>query len=157
MNERQVAAALILLARSVVAARPAKPKQPASPDIDPYTFLGRWFMSKKRALKLTSIAYFAKKYPYSGEAFRLDTEPPLIKPLGSWCRTTTGLFRWKQTMHPLGLKPKGYHNYKGTISVGIDLAAMAVGEGLADDFADTIVAVEEVSPLQPVQNVKEVW
>ena len=131
---------------------PGRPKKDDQYEMNPNAFLGRWLMSRKGTISDKAMSYWAEKYPFSGWAFRVAPDP-YDKPRGSWCRTPQGLIRWKMTMNPLGLTPTGFHNYRGHISKGIDLAAMAKGEGLGDDFRDTIVAVEEVTPLTRVSPI----
>lgn len=124
--------------------------------LDPGAFLGRWLHSRKSAISKTSIAYWAKKYPYTGRAFRADNAKPTDKPLGSWCKTPGGLSAWKQHVYPpLGFAD-GVFNYIGHIEQGIDLAAMAKGEGLTDQFKDTIIAVEEVTPTVTVTDIRRI-
>lgn len=133
------------------------PRYNSDPCLDASTFIGRWFLSKKKNISPASISYWAKKYPYTGKAFRFGMKDEKGEILGSWSRSIVGLQAWK--MHkfpPLGYGPKTMSNYIGHIDKGIDLVAMIIGEGLADQYRDTIIAVDEVSPIIPMTNVEKI-
>jgi len=133
-----------------------KLKEIVQDDFDALTFFGRWFMSKKDMIPKHWFEYLAKKYPYHGRAFRLDTTA-YNKPYASWCKTPNGLIQWKMTMDPLGRTPTGWHNYVGDIVKGCDLAAFAKDHKhlMGAETAKLIIDVEEVFPIVPVKNIIE--
>ena len=130
----------------------------------PDAFLGRWLMSNKKSISDAAVKYWAGKYPYSGKAFRVDAKPPEGPhgaALTSWSRTIEGMQAWLRSMpgNKFGVKPGGMSYYSGKIKHGIDLAKMAKEEGMEEDYRDTIIAVEEVTPIDPIpfDDMKEVW
>ena len=119
---------------------------------DADTFIGRWFMSKKDAIPMDACEFWAKKYPYSGQAFRLDEGSCLSIPKSSWCRSIDGIREWLMHVNPpLGQKPNGFFIYKTDIQRGIDLEAMVKAECLKGSVAaEFISSVQEVTPLEIV-------
>jgi len=141
--------------KDIVNSYKAEPTSEPDPCMSPGTFIGRWFHSKKKTISQASIVHWATKYPYTGRAFRFGKNEK-GEMLGSWSRSIAGLQAWK--MHkfpPAGYGPKTMNNYVGYIDAGIDLVAMIRGEGLTG-YEDTIIAVDEVTPIQPVQNVVKI-
>lgn len=133
-----------------------KLKEIIDSEFDAQTFFARWFMSKKDMIPKTWYEYVAKKYPYKGQAFRLD-KTPFDKPYASWCKTTNGLIQWKLTMNPLGQTPTGWYNYSGTIDRGCDLVEFAKDniELIGMETAKLIIDVEEVFPITRVKDIIE--
>ena len=123
-------------------------------NFDIHDFLGRWFMSKKKTIPKEWFEYLAEKYPYKGTAFRLDIKP-YDAPYTSWCKTLDGLIEWKATMNPLGRTPEGWHNYRGMIVKGIDLVEV-IKDNKVEKIYEPMVRVEEVCPIVPVKNVKDI-
>lgn len=124
-------------------------------NFDPELFIGRWFLSKKPKDKKL-YEWLAKKYPFKGRAWRLDTSPH-NKPYASWCGTLNGIIAWKETMDPLGRTPPGWHVYSGTITKGIDLTKLVKDAKLMDPAAQRIVQVAEVVPIVNVKNMEPVY
>jgi len=127
------------------------------PDFDKEAFFGRWFVSNKKKIPKSWYEYLAKVYPYSGRAFRLDTKP-YGAPYTSWCRTVDGLTEWKASMEGniLALTPRGFYNYRGTITKGINLAEFVKDTGVGYDSGKLIIKIEEVCPIVPVISIMEI-
>jgi len=125
---------------------------------DPELFIGQWFLSKKPA-DPRLYEMLAKKYPFRGRAWRLDTSA-YDGPYASWCGTLEGIRAWKDTQDPSGFgrTPNDWHIYVGTITNGIDLTKLVKGEKLTGDRAGKrIMDMSEVVPIKKVKNVTQVY
>lgn len=120
----------------------------------PAGFFGAWFTSAKPKDKRI-YEMLAKKYPYTGRAFRMDDgKRPSFAPFTSWSRTVNGIQEWMRHMGAIRT-PDDMEVYAGKIVRGVDLAKFVRANGLHKDRAGQMVMdVEEVFPLKTVKAEK---